>query len=147
LTGQRIDDVLKLHTRQLTAEGIVFTPRKTRNSTGATICVRWTPELKVAVARAIELQGPVRSLWVLGSRSRKAPDYRTVALQFTKAAEAAGVEDARPNDQRAKALTDANRQGHNATALAAHADPQMTQRYLRLFETVLVDGPTRARAS
>lgn len=147
LTGQRISDVLNLHRRQLTAEGIVFTPTKTANSTGATICVAWTDELKVAVARACEQHGKVRSMWVFATRTRKAPDYETVHRQFTEAATAAGVEDARPNDHRAKAATDAKRQGKNATALLAHSDEQMTKRYLRLFETVLVQGPTMARAS
>lgn len=148
LTGQRIDDVLKLRRSQLTAEGLVFKPKKTSNSTGAMICVRWTDELRVAIGRAAELHGAVQSLWVFPNRTRgKAPDYRSVAQQFVDAAKAAGVADARPNDQRAKALTDTKRQGGNATALAAHSDPQMTQRYLRLFETVMVDGPTMARAS
>lgn len=146
LTGQRISDVLKLHRKHVTADGLFFKPKKTSNSTGAMICVRWTDELRVAVARAIELQGKVPTMYVLGNKYRKAPDYGSVALQFRTAALAAGIKDARPNDQRAKSLTDANRQGLNATALAAHADPMMTQRYLRLFETVMVDGPTFTRA-
>jgi hypothetical protein len=39
----------------------------------------------------------------------------------TKACRAAGVEDRRPNDQRAQSLTQAEEPGHNPTDLAGHA--------------------------
>lgn len=61
--------------------------------------------------------------------------------QWHRAREAAGVKDAKPNDLRAKAATDARRQGKNATALLGHKNAVMTDRYLRDRQTPHVEGP------
>lgn len=142
LTGQRIDDVLKLRRSQITDEGIKLKPRKTKNSTGAEMLLRWTPELKEAVERAKALSGNVPALTLLRGRGGKAPNYRTVAAQFAKAAKEAGVEDARPNDQRAKSATDAKREGKNPQHLLGHSSPAMTERYIRQHDTPEVEGPS-----
>jgi hypothetical protein len=42
---------------------------------------------------------------------------------------------------RAKALTDAKRQGYDPQVLAGHTDARMTARYIRLRETPLATGP------
>lgn len=138
LTGQRINDVLKIRRNQIVEDGIAFAQQKTRKR----LVVEWSDDLRSAVADALALAGDVPSLYLLPGRKGKAPNYRSVALQFEKAAQAAGVEDARPNDQRAQSLTEAKRQGMNATALAGHSSPAMTERYLRDRETPVVSGPT-----
>lgn len=143
LTGQRVEDVLHIHHADLDEHGIRFRPMKTENSTGAKILVRWTPDLTQAVARAKSLRGNVRSLTLLSGRGGKAPNYRTVNTQWAKACRLAGVSNAQMRDIRAKALTDAQEQGHNPTDLAAHSSPQMTARYLRRHTTKLVSGPSR----
>lgn len=142
LTGQRINDVLKLRRSQITEEGIRLKPQKTKNSTGVEMLLKWTPELKSVVERAKALSGDVPALTLLRGRGGKAPDYRTVADQFTKAAKAAGVEDARPNDQRAKSATDANKQGKDVQHLLGHSSPAQTERYIRQRETPEVEGPS-----
>lgn len=138
LTGQRITDVLSIRLSDLTETGIEFEQQKE----GVRLCVVWTPELREAVARAKALQGPVRALTLLKNRRGKAPDYRTVRDQWEAACTAAGVEDAHLHDLRAKAITDAKRQGKDAQALAGHANPEMTDRYIRRREHLLVYGPS-----
>lgn len=138
LTGQRINDVLKIRRSQITEVGIEFKQQKTK----AQLVVKWRPELRIAVAQALELHGGVPALTLFLGRGGKAPDYRSVLLQWHTACKAAGVEDALPNDQRAKAATDINRQGGNATALLGHTSKAMTDRYLRDRETPEVDGPS-----
>lgn len=59
----------------------------------------------------------------------------------------AGVEDAQLRDLRAMALTEAEEQGLNPTALAAHSSPAMTARYLRRKRVTKVDGPTMAKTA
>lgn len=136
-TGQRISDVLKIRSADLVDDGILFVQQKT----GKKLIVRWTPELEAVVARAKGLHGNVRALTLLHNRRGKAPDYRTVHLQWTTACELAGVLDARPNDLRAMGLTAADDQGMNPTTLAGHTTPAMTVRYLRDRKAKLVDGP------
>lgn len=70
-----------------------------------------------------------------------APDYRSVAEQWARACEAAGVDDARLNDARAMSATAAMRQGQNAQALLGHTSAAMTARYLRERGTPEVTGP------
>ena len=138
LTGQRIGDVLSIRRSQITDAGIEFRQQKT----DAKLTVKWSPDLRAAVAEALALHHCVPGLTLFLGRGGKAPDYRTVLLQWSEAAKAAGVEDAKPNDQRAKAATDAKRQGKNATELLGHTSPAMTERYLRDRESPEVDGPS-----
>lgn len=138
-TGQRIRDVLRIPAADVTDDGIAFRQQKT----GAKIIVRWTPGLRATVARARELYGNVRPLkTLLCNRRGKAPDYSSVSLQWRKAATAAGIDDARLNDIRAKAVTDVDAAGGDATALAGHTAPAMTRRYIRHRKPKLVSGPS-----
>lgn len=141
LTGQRISDVLKIRRSQMTEDGIEFEQQKT----GARLLVRWTPELKATVARANALS-KVPAVTLLRSRTGKAPDYRTVALEWTKARKAAQVTDARLNDGRAMSATATKKQGKNARALLGHKSDAMTERYLRDRETPQVEGPSFRQA-
>lgn len=139
LTGQRINDVLKIRKSQLTDDGIVFEQQKT----GAKLTVRWSPDLRRTVERAKALSADLPpTLTLLRGKYGKAPDYRSVALQWTEACKAAGVEDARLNDGRAVSATTAKKQGKDATALLGHSSPRMTERYLRDKEAPEVDGPS-----
>ena len=138
LTGQRIGDVLSIKRSQLTDDGILFEQQKT----GARLVVRWTPDLRAAVEAAKALAGGVPSVTLLRSATGGPPDYRSVAEQFARAAEAAGVEDVRLNDGRAKSATTAKQQGKSARALLGHTSETMTQRYLRDKEIPEVEGPS-----
>lgn len=136
ITGQRIGDVLKIRRNQITDDGIMFEQQKT----GARLLVRWTPELRAAVKAAKEMGDGVPTLALLRGVDGKPPDYRSVSLQWLKACEAAGVEDARLNDGRARSATMAKRQGKDAQALLGHTSAAMTERYIRDRETAQVDG-------
>jgi integrase len=137
-TGQRIGDVLAIRRADLTDEGIRFRQGKTKT----TLTVAWTPPLEDAVARAKALHRSVVAFTLLHNRRGKAPDYRTVRDQWDRAVLAAGIQDAHIHDLRAKALTDAKREGKNPTALAGHANAAMTDRYIRLRESPVVQGPS-----
>lgn len=147
LTGQRISDVLALHHRDLGEDGVYFKAQKTENSTQVQFVVAWTPELRAAVDAAKALQPEVKTLTLLAGRDRKPLTYRTVVGDWWKACEAAKIEDANIHDMRAKALTDAKKQGLDPTALAGHADAKMTERYIRLRETPTVHGPSFKRTA
>lgn len=54
----------------------------------------------------------------------------------------AGVEDAHLHDLRAMALTAAEAQGKNPTALAGHTSPAQTKRYLRNRSEPVVESPS-----
>lgn len=136
-TGQRISDVLKIRSSDLVEDGILFVQQKT----GKKLIVRWTPELRAVVERAKVLHGNVRAITLLHNRRGKAPDYRTIHLQWAQACGLAGVLDARPNDLRAMGITAAKNQGMNPTSLAGHTTQAMTVRYLRDREAEIVDGP------
>lgn len=141
LTGQRVGDVLALRRSDLTDEGIAFTQQKT----GARIIVLWSPELRAAVERAKALHGNIRALTLLHNRRGKPPDYRTTYQQWQLACERAGVSDAHLHDLRAYALTRAQQEGLDPTALAGHTSAAMTKRYLRAKEIPLVSGPSLSR--
>ncbi len=142
LSGQRIGDVLAIRRNQMTDDGIRFKQQKT----GAQLMVKWSPDLKAAVAEALALHRGVPALTLFIGRKGKPPDYRTVHKQWENACKAAGVEDARPNDQRAQSATATKRQGKNATHLLGHKSAAMTDRYLRDRDTPEVDGPILRQA-
>jgi len=137
LTGQRISDVLSIRRSQLTEAGIEFEQEKTGNR----LVVKWTPDLRAAVERAKALSADRPTLTLLRGRNGGAPDYRSVALQWNNACEAAKVEDARLNDARAMSATAAKRQGKSAQALLGHTTEANTNRYTRGLEHIEADGP------
>lgn len=141
LTGQRVTDVLAIRRGDVTDAGIRFQQRKT----GARLTVAWTPELRAAVDRARGLNRNVVALTLLHNRRGKAPDYRTIRDQWARACRAAGVEDAHLHDLRAVALTAAEAQGKNPTALAGHTSPAQTKRYLRNRSEPVVESPSFGR--
>lgn len=137
LTGQRIGDVLNISRGDMTERGIEFDQQKT----DARLTVRWSPDLRAAVNDALALLGDAPTLTLFRSTTGGTPDYRSVQEQFARAALAAGVKDARPNDQRAQSLTKTRRQGKDATALAGHTTEKQTETYLRDREVPEVEGP------
>jgi integrase len=137
LTGQRVQDVLRISRNDLQDDGIAFRQQKT----GSRLIVRWTPELRAAVALAKTLS-PVPAVTLFRNRRGKAPDYTTIHREWMEACIAAGVADADLRDLRAMSGTATKRQGQNPTALLGHTSPTMTARYLRDREVPVVDGPS-----
>lgn len=138
LTGQRIGDVIGIRRTNITEDGIYFEQKKT----GAKVLVEMTHELRQAIERAKKVDGEnVRGLTLFHIRGR-VPSYYGVRDLFNAAALRAGVKDARPNDTRAKAITDSEVQGGNSQALGGHATKAMTQRYIRQRITTVAQSPS-----
>lgn len=144
LTGQRVGDVLKLRRQDVSAAGVYFLQEKS----GKRLQVTMTPELHQVIEQAKRVHGKIASQYVFHPRGKGEPySYFSARDAYRRACEAAGVEDTTLHDLRAKSLTDAKKQGQDATALAGHSSPSMTARYLRLRETQIVKGPTILRQS
>lgn len=138
LTAQRINDVLGIKLADISDEGIAFKQQKTDKR----LIVAMTPDIKDVIARAKALPRSARGLTLFTTkRTCKPVIYETVKQQFKKATERAGVKDATLHDLRAKSITDAKKQGHNPQILAGHSDPRMTERYIRLREIDVAQGP------
>lgn len=140
LTAQRIGDVLTIERADVTEEGVYFKQQKT----AAKLLVRMTPDLKSAIERAVACNNakkthPTMLLW---NRFGNPRDYSTVKEAFDTAREKAGHPEITIHDYRAKSLTDAKMQGHNATELAGHTSERMTDRYIRLRVPVKADPPS-----
>lgn len=73
--------------------------------------------------------------------------YDGIKYAYSAAIQASGVPDMRPNDMRAKSLTDANRQGKDAQKLAGHKTKEMTETYIREREVDEAEPPTFGRKS
>lgn len=136
-TGQRISDVLAIRLSDVTDEGIAFRQEKT----GKRLLIAHSPELRAAVERARRLHRTT-PLYLLGQRNGRMRSYTAARDLLRRAARSAGVADVGWHDIRAKAITDAKRQGLNAQALAGHTTEQQTVRYLRGRETTVARGPS-----
>ena len=146
LTGQRIEDVLHMKWSDVSDEGVYVEPDKVEDSSGAKILISMTPDLRAVLDAAKALPRKRRGETVLCTvRGGRTYAYKTAYHMLTGAADRAGVEDFRPNDFRAKCLTDAKKQGLNPQALGGHTTEARTRRYLRQFETTVAQPPRRIR--
>lgn len=143
LTGQRISDVLAIRLSDVSDAGIQFQQKKTK----AKVMVSMTPDLKALIARCKALPRPIRGMTLICNRRGKQVDYATVKSAWAKARAAAGVEDARIHDLRAKAITDTKRQGNDARKLSGHTSNRMTDRYIRLREHEVAQPPEMPKES
>lgn len=137
LTAQRIGDVLAIRLQDISKDGIAFKQQKT----GKRLVVN-ADGLEMSVERARGLHSNVRGMTLFHGRGGRPLGYSGVRDAFERACERAGVEDATLHDIRAKALTDAKRQGKNPTKLAGHSTESMTVRYLRDRSADAVEGPS-----
>lgn len=138
LTGQRVNDVLRLKRSDVSDDGIYFQQQKTKKK----LLVALGAELRVVVDRAKALHGDIPAVTLLVGRRRGPPDYRSVNLQWQVARKAAAVSNAQLRDLRAMSLTEAEEEGKDPTALAGHSSPAMTRRYLRRKRIARVTGPS-----
>lgn len=144
LTGQRIGDVLNIQHSDITPEGIRFQQQKSKGKqAGTRLTIAPDPELDNLVSDAKALHKVERLSRYLFHPKGKASkcSYRGVRDAFDRARALAGIEDVTIHDIRAKAITDALREGLDPQALAGHKSPAMTERYIRLRKTTVVQGP------
>lgn len=137
LTGQRIGDVLAIKLDDITDDGILFRQGKT----GKRLLVKMYPALRRAVAAAKALPCKGQRTYLLCQPNGKKRLYKGVYDLFMRTAEVAGVEDVTPHDLRAKAITDAERQGLDSQKLGGHTTKGMTLRYIRDRITDVAIGP------
>lgn len=142
LTGQRIGDVLKIKRTDLDDVGVYVRQQKTKTP----LVIRWSPELRDAVEQAKNLSGNVKGFLLLASGKGQAFARSTVNYQWTKARKAAGVEDARIHDIRAKSATDAKAAGQDSKSLLGHKSDSSHARYMRAKEVPVVE-PVKAKKS
>ena len=135
-TAQRIGDVLHIKQADISEEGIYFQQQKTKKR----LLVEASPELTELVTEARKLN-KVAGVYLFTKTATRAHNYGTVRKHWVEACKAAGVEDARLHDLRAKAITDADAEGLDAQKLAGHATSAMTEKYLRLRRTDRVQSP------
>jgi integrase len=106
-----------------------------RKKTGKRQAFALTAELLSVLATAKER--PILGLYIVANDKGRRIGYSTLNDAWRTACEAAGVKDAQFRDLRAKAATDADADGQDATALLGHASAKMTERYIRHRKTVV----------
>lgn len=142
LTGQRINDVLKIKRADVTEKGIYVEQQKGRGS--VRLFIAWNSDLRAAVDLALSMHTTTMASFYLlaGYRPGKPPAYPTIWQQYKKARIAAGVTDVVIHDMRAKSGTEAEEQGIDPQKLLGHTNPEMTKRYLRAKKIPIVHGPS-----
>lgn len=130
LTGQRQADLLTLTRQQLTEDGILFRPGKTKRS-GASILIAWSPALETVVEAAKSLSDDVASMYVIcDERGQRIniESFRTAWQRLQRQLFEEGVLKDRFtfHDLRAKAGTDAEN-----SELLGHASRAMFERVYR----------------
>ena len=138
LTGHRIGDVLALRLSDITKEGVYFKAQKT----GKRVMVLMSQDLEQAIGRARKLYSNIRGMTLFHGRGGKPLSYYGVRSAFQRACALAKVEDTTLHDIRAKALTDAKKQGKNPQKLGGHSTEAMTNRYIRGRDFVVAEGPS-----
>ena len=131
LTGQRIGDILAIRIQDLGEDGIYFRQQKTKNR----LNVSWSDDLRAAVAVARSLHQSVKGMTLFHTRQGTPFKYSTIRTLWDRACAAAKVEDAHLHDIRAKAATDAKKQGLDSMAILGHHSASSHLRYLRSKET------------
>ena len=139
-TGQRISDVLGIRLSDISENGIYFKQAKT----GTMLTVGWSAELRQAIAEAKRIHGSVKGFTLFHKRDGSPYAYRTVHDFWDRARIKAGLKDCRIHDLRAKAGTDASKQGQDSKSLLGHKSDSSHSVYLRDPDIPIVE-PVRVR--
>lgn len=135
LTGQRIGDLLTLEWGQVGRDGILFKPSKTKDSTGISVLIGWTPKLENLVARLRALRVARRSFGAAVFTTQSGQPYRYSGAHsaWVRACGRSGVENCHFHDVRARALTDKDsRSGIGAAqVMGGHSTQNQTKDYIR----------------
>jgi integrase len=131
LTGLRRGDLLALTRDHITDEGILITPSKTEHSSGQTLLIEWSNELRAVIDRAKRLPPQVRQP-IIANRRGKAytPDGFASNFQraMKKALEGSLQEPFCFHDLRAKSASDDDDRNAGSKRLG-HADTRTTERF------------------
>lgn len=139
LTGWREADIISLHAFQLEDEGIRIRQGKTRRKQ----VLRWTPELRDVVKRlrcSRKVSGVNLVRTGTGKLYTRRGFYSVFEPKVKKALRDGLIQEKFTfHDLRAKAATDAERQGVNPQRLLGHTTERQTRDYLRSREVEYVD--------
>ncbi len=131
MTAQRIGDVLAIKHADVSDQGITFIQSKTKHR----MMVAMTPELRDVVKQAKALHTSVKGMTLFHNRMGRPYLYDYVRSWWNTACTEAGVENANIHDIRAKAATDAHKQGMDSKALLGHISESSHNKYLRSKDT------------
>lgn len=120
------------------ADGVIFfRPTKTEKSSGASVEVAITPEIKAVLDRARGI-GRISSFYVIHTLRGKPYTTAGIGEAWDRARGRAGIKDATIRDLRAKAITDAKKAGFQLDDIrvaAAHTNANVTKQYIKTQET------------
>jgi integrase len=136
LTAARRSDLLSLEWAALTSSQLTIRQQKTGQRMSFTI----SPEISSVLAAAKRRR--VLGLTVIATSKGRPISADMLGIAWRAACEAAGVV-AQFRDIRSKAATDAKRGGQNYQALLGHANPAMSERYIKRRETVMAEPVRR----
>lgn len=138
-TGARISDILAIRLQHWTDEGLTIRQIKT----GKLQLFKRTAILDQVIEQARNIPRPVRSLYLLATRTGQPYKYSTILTWWNKATTAAGIADANFHDIRGKSATDAKRDGADYQALLGHTTKAMSDKYIKIETAQLVEPMTR----
>ena len=134
LTGLRQTDLRLLRLDAIDdTRGLVVTPSKTQNRTGATVIFEWTPALRACIARAKLLRRRVGSLYVFPNRKGQPYTVDGFQTMWSKHRAACGVSGLAFRDIRRTVLKQ-QQEEHGLEAaqkMGAHGSVTTTERYTR----------------
>lgn len=133
LLYQRGTEIRLLKWSDIQPGGILFKPTKTERSSAAKVLVPVGPDVEKVIARLRNIR-KMRSVYLIHTQHGQPYTAHGISSAFERAAERASITGVTLKDIRAKAATDAARQGYTdeqiKTALA-HADTSTTRGYIR----------------
>jgi integrase len=142
ITGQRIGDVMAIKYADISEAGIYVKQQKTKTKR----LIQMSPDLMAAIANARALHTSVRAMTLFHKSDGSPLAYNTMYGHWSRACEAAKVENAHFHDIRAGTATDANDAGMDSKGLLGHTSESSHKRYLRSKEVKKVE-PMRSRKS
>jgi integrase len=134
LTGLRRGDLLGLKRDNLSDEGILVRPSKTRNSSGKVLLIEWSDELRAVVKRALSIPPQVRR-HLIANRQGKAytgDGFRNVweTARAKALREGELLESYRFSDLRVKSASDDD-DAERASQRLGHTSRSTTERFYR----------------
>jgi integrase len=135
LTGCRKCDTVKIMLSDITDEGLLIQQQKT----GHKQLFLWNDELRKVIDRAKQLDRPIRSFYLLGSKRGQPYSERSIDNAFRRAKDKLGLGDIQVRDIRAKAATEAKDNGQDYQSLLGHSTKAMSDRYIKNRKAVKVE--------
>lgn len=129
LTGIRKSDMLGIRVANITDEGLLLRPSKTKGSTGRVQLFEWTDALRAVVREAQGLRRRVSSLFLFSTRHGQPFTESGFDSNWQRLRERAQLPDVRWQDVRRKAGSDVDLE--HAFQLLGHVDRRTTKRHYR----------------